>query len=246
MNAVALATGRISRHALLEKRARFFQLELWNRRLELWPRKSPEHPLQVLEPGVGIQSLGFELRNEATLAPYSESGKNFQTAGVVDQDSKTVMISGAFPYVQQRYTLSHELAHLLLHPRLERLHRDRPIDHPEFRKDEVEREADLFASYFLLPAKWVIQAFEASFGRGQFVLDQHTAFALCSTGLEDVLARCRSRRDLSLMLARAVKYNSRPIQPLAARFEVSPTAMAIRLEGLGLIADVTNLLPRRY
>jgi Zn-dependent peptidase ImmA (M78 family) len=99
----------------------------------------------------------------------------------------------------------------------------------------VEAEADLFASYFLLPEKPLRKAFEQKFLTQRFVLDDDTAFALNSKSLNFVRSRCRTLRDLTRILADAEYYNGVRFDSLAKQFRVSIDAMAIRLEELGLV-----------
>jgi hypothetical protein len=86
-----------------------------------------------------------------------------------------------------------------------------------------------------MPRRQVINAFLTSFSQAPFELNENTAFALCSAPLESVAHRFKCRRSISKALAEATFYNGRPILPLWKLFGVSPTAMAIRLEELGLV-----------
>lgn len=51
-----------SRLETIEHHARYLQLDLWNRRLELFAHGVPSDPLRVLEPGVALEMIGFQVR----------------------------------------------------------------------------------------------------------------------------------------------------------------------------------------
>jgi len=71
----------------------------------------------------------------------------------------------------------------------------------------------------------------------RFVLNDDTAYALGTKSRDAVMHRCRSLRDLSMMLARTVTFAGRHTRSLVELFRVTPTAMAIRLEELDLVAE---------
>ena len=118
-----------------------------------------------------------------------------------------------------------------------RIHRDRPMDQVGWYKDQREHEADWFAACFLMPAKQVRSWFGNLFLTEHFILTEQTAFALCTKPIDVVMSRFRTRRDLSIALARANMYGTRPMPSLVELFNVTPQAMAIRLEELDLVAD---------
>lgn len=87
-----------------------------------------------------------------------------------------------------------------------------------------------------MPARLVRERFTGNFGTQLFSLSDGTAFALLGAGLDKARARLKSERVLAKALATAARYNGRQIVPMASQFNVSPTAMAIRLEELGLLS----------
>lgn len=221
----------------IEQRARFTQLELWNLRDELWGKEEID-PLDALEPGVALRLKGFRIETVGTLGEMVSGGKRVQVAGLINRERQLVHIaSSRFSQVEQRFTAAHELAHAILHPNGELLHRDRPADPANWRKDPAERDADFFAACFLMPEKQLRLWFNRLFLTSEFSLNEDTAFALCAKPLDVVISRFRSQRDLALGLARAISYNGRHFKSLTELFRVSPTAMAFRLEQLGLVED---------
>lgn len=65
-----------------------------------------------------------------------------------DEKSKLIAINSALSYGRQRYTAAHELCHLFFHENLKSIVCAKDI---EMNKDPQEQEANMFASYFLMP-----------------------------------------------------------------------------------------------
>jgi Zn-dependent peptidase ImmA (M78 family) len=218
----------------IEAIVRRLQAQLWRRRHELWPARKEVGPLEILDPSVALESIGFALELHETLGQSSGNGELFEIAGVLDTSDSRVQISRRFSPEIRRFTTAHELAHAVLHTG-SGLHRDRALDgSPANRsRDAKESEADIFAAYFLLPEKQVRRVFEEIFLTPRFVLTDETAFALAED-LAVLRRRCRTLRDLTRMLAAAKKYNLEAVNSMTERFGVSTEAMAIRLEELGL------------
>ena len=133
------------------------------------------------------------------------------------------------------FTSAHELGHILLHPKLRQAHRDRPLDGASVSRDPIEREADIFASSYLMPSKLVKERFSKLFQADQFELTDLTVFALWGANGETARQMVKNRRQLSFILATTERYNGKQVVSLASQFKVSPTAMAIRLEELELL-----------
>jgi hypothetical protein len=86
-----------------------------------------------------------------------------------------------------------------------------------------------------MPAKLVRAKFSQIFGSAPFQLSEATAYALLSKDMHQARKKIKNPRDLSFELARAQRYNGKPVTSLAEQFRVSVMAMAIRLEELGLV-----------
>lgn len=234
MNAVRKPAQQLPRRQVIQKRARYLQLELWNRRAELWRQDVPQSPLDVLQPGVGLRISGFEIESRDFIGDDWECGTHVEVAGLLDREIGKVFISSRYSRVVQNFTAAHELGHALLHPHVDVQHRELPVDGPRGQSSWEEREADWFATEFLMPEKQVRKEFAGRFGEGVFRLTDSTAFALCQCSLEKILLRCRVARDLSKMLAETNTYNGAAFPSMASRFSVSSKAMAIRIDELGL------------
>lgn len=136
------------------------------------------------------------------------------------------------------FTAAHELGHAILHPEVAVLHRDRSLGGSDQHRDWREREADWFATSFLMPAKLVRDRFLQAFGTSHFELTDDTAFALSATSVEKIFRVISRTRDLSYKLAETNHYGDKQFMPMNLMFGVSSTAMAIRLEQLGLVAPL--------
>ena len=174
--------------------------------------------------------------------PYVSLGQNreFEVAGTIELHRRIIKYATSFELTSQRFTIAHELGHAALHL-LEGQHRDRPLDGVQNRAllPKNEREANRFASAFTMPRELVISDFIRTFIVVPFVLtEEKTAFAMCGANLRDARHRFRTRRSVSMYLAKTGSFNSGPIKPFHARYEVAPTVAAIRFEELGLVAHV--------
>lgn len=209
---------------------------LWREKESLWDGIPPSDPIELLDPAVALHLIGFEYSLEEGLGKFRGSGGYIEVAGLIDRASRRVHGSRQFPMDVRNFTVAHELGHAVLHQAGGGIHRDRPLDGASLSREPDEIEADKFATYFLMPAKLVRTRFASLFGTDFFELNDDTAFALSGKGVDEVSAQCRTRRDLSRLLADVKRYNSRHFVSLAEQFRVSVGAMAIRLEELELLA----------
>lgn len=232
MNAVI---KRESRQQLIRAQARHLQLTLWNRRFELWGDDAPSDPIDVLQPAVALKVHGFDVESCASLG-YADPGMRTEVAGAIHRADAKVFVSAKYSFTAQNFTLAHELGHVLLHPHIDVKHREISKDGPGASSYWEEREADRFATEFLMPGKRVREEFSWRFGPGEFQLTDESAFLLCASTVDRLLARFRAPRDLSKMLAEGFSFGGVSFPSLAKRFSVSGKAMAIRLDELGLVA----------
>jgi len=208
---------------------------LWKDRASLWNGAVPTDPIDILDPAVALRLVGYECELEEGFVPHHGDGGLVEVAGYIDRTSKTVRISRQFPLNVQTFTAAHELGHAVLHHAMGAVHRDRPMDGLKRSRDQVELEADKFATYFLMPEKLVRSRFSGLFGAEEFKLNEETAFALSCTSLQEFRMKYRTRRDLARLLASTECYDRRHFVSLATQFRVSIGAMAIRIEELGLL-----------
>jgi hypothetical protein len=227
--------GRAFARKDIEEIVRNLQKELWRHRSEIIESADDIDPLQLLDPMLALSALGYSVDIRDSLGQHSAGKDSFEVAGIVDSSDSTVQISRRFAPAMQRFTAAHELGHAVLHEGAG-LHRDRAPDGSSLgTREPREAEADVFASFFLLPEKQVRSAFKRKFLANQFWPSDATAFAIGAGTLRDLLRRCRTERELARMLANAQAYNGIFFNSLADRFGVSSEVMAIRLEELELV-----------
>lgn len=207
--------------ARIEGVVRDTHIKLWLNRKTLW-NGNEVGAIDVLNPTIGAQFFGVVVDDSSDIGRYADDTGLYDIAGLLDRKQKLIRVSRSLPAPKKRFTIAHELGHLLLHPDLV-MHRDRPLD--DYSKannsaDPIEKQANLFAAFFLMPAKLVIEAFELRFGSIPFA---H-------------MTKAGSLRDRAFHFANAEAYAGQRFNSLTSLFGVSPSAMAYRLLELRLIA----------
>ncbi|GJI92538.1 hypothetical protein RugamoR1_57010 [Rugamonas sp. R1(2021)] len=222
----------------IEQRASELQALVWQKRADLWIDSDtgvPTDPVDMLNPDVALRMLGYNFCLVETLGMFSSNVGAFEVAGLLEAQPGRVSVSRQMQQDVRLFTAAHELGHVVLHPHLKEAHRDRPLDGSTQSRAKIEREADKFASSYLMPANLVRTRFSRVFGNAPFFLNDDTAFALLGVGLGEARRRIKNIRSLSRMLAGAERFNGRQVISLVGQFKVSMTAMAIRLEELELL-----------
>lgn len=192
-----------------------------------------------LHPTNGAKVLGYsyaerpDLDLELHLCGTAVSRKRSVIAGVLDRPNRRILVSAKDSLEVRRFTAAHELGHLLLHPELDSVHRDRPIDQCVARPP-LERAADRFAAEFLMPPGWLASVVERMFGKVPIKLNGNLAWWLDPVDPEHLLY-AGPDRDLDVALAIASCTRIGNHTSLREQFCVSATAMALRLMELGLI-----------
>ena len=134
-----------------------------------------------------------------------------------------------YPLREERYrfTLAHEVGHWRLHrPLVQDTQRSIVVCRSSQANERLERQANLYASCILMPRKLVMEWRDKLGNDHPYILRRKSFFGLpydIDPKLAGVL-RFFEQSDL---------YNF--ARPFAEKFRVSPTAMRIRLEKLGLI-----------
>lgn len=218
--------------------ARSLQLEIWNSQNTLLPGQDVQ-PLDVLRPELAAIVLGLEyLEMEDLKSVFAFRGQKFEVAGLIDRQSRRIAVSRNFPPETCRFTAAHEIGHWLLHPG-ETLHRDRPISSQAGSsnpKPPIEKQADKFAAYFLMPPKLLEHEFKMRFGSYlPFEMDDTSAFYLCPDDPGALLWASQDSYDREYAFARCTTFNGKSFDSLAKCFGVSDTAMAIQIREIGLI-----------
>ena len=225
----------------LEQTAKALQNILWEFKDVIWKRPPSEHK-EILKPKNALMLLGYRVESINVAETYDMDGRTMVVAGIIDKPNKTVAVSRALGNQVEKFTTAHELGHALFHQQ-KVLHRERPLDGPEQKEERPieERQADKFASYFLMPEKIVRSAFKSLFGKENFILDADTTFALTFGKTMKESDFKNALRSDPFILARFVADMKLPAKEggvptsLAEIFGVSVEAMAIRLKELGIV-----------
>lgn len=220
--------------ATIERAARSLQLEIYQSAKNLYPSGLPPFT-QLFAPDVAARICGYEYELRPDLGQGGVGRERFQTAGILVLDRQTILISTSFPYETRRFTGAHEIGHIVLHPGLNGLHRDRPLSGDNsMARSEMEREADYFAAYFLAPPKLVRTEFEKRFGKAPVALTHTVAFHLRGASMHELLNAQTNSLVFPAALASAMQFGGRHFKSIAAEFGMSVKAMALRLQELGL------------
>ena len=220
--------------AKIEEEARHLQKEIYRAKSTLFPMNA--HPLTMLRPEVAAQVLDLEYIVMDRI-PTDQYG--LEVAGLLDLPGNAMYISQRFNFRIQRFTAAHEIGHAVLHPNLPGLfHRDLPVFEMQFQKrPQIEQEADYFSACWLAPRKMVTEEFQNRFGKAPLRLSEDVAFHLRGKSTSDLFIEPSGGLKFPCAVASAQKFGGHPFKSLADHFNVSVSAMAIRLRELELVRD---------
>ena len=206
--------------------------QLWKNRNGLWKKDIPNNEIKIINTKKVLKSLGFSHYSEHSLGVDLRNG-SAEIGGIINKELKIVLTSEHRGKAVQNFTLAHELGHALLHTDMV-LHRDIPLHGDKIRstKEPKERQADLFAVYFLMPKNQVIKVFEELFGASQIRKKQLIPYDQDNRNFNKDL------KYYSLILASLTSFKDMSSRETMAKvFNVSKEAMAYRLIKLKLIID---------
>lgn len=215
----------------IELEARKLLAEIEKNAKRLWPNTPPAR-LFMCDPEVACRLLGLHYLPDSHLGSFGGTA----TAGMLDRKAKAVMLSSKQSFEEQRFTGAHEVGHFMLHPDQLQL-RDRALSaQGGLGRPVEEQEADYFAACFLIPPKLVHAAFRTRFPvRAPLTNTGAVCFNLSATNHQYLEGLPPGSIEFALAVARAQSFNGVRFNSLARQFNVSPTAMAIRLMELGLV-----------
>ncbi|WP_057937891.1 cyclodeaminase/cyclohydrolase family protein [Algoriphagus resistens] len=215
----------------IEKTVRALQLELYS-------EAENKDFSSVIDAEKALRFLGYDVIPVDSLGAFDDYDGNVEAAGEVDNIKKVVRISTKYPPWVQKFTMTHELGHAILHYKsLTVLHRDRALESGvvHIKRSQIEVQADKFAALFLMPRKEMLKQFEVRFGSVRLHINQDISFALSGTGLIELKKKYSDRRRLSRFLASTTLFGGVSFASLTEQFNVSMEAMAIRIEELDLV-----------
>jgi IrrE N-terminal-like domain len=221
--------------AEMEAIAREIQVDVWKNQDKLW-RAPPVDLIDFFEPGVAVNRQGFKIENVNSIGYLVERGRRSEIAAELNNGRQLVRVATGFSMPVTRFTLGHELGHIILHPELETVHRDLPLDKAGVVRDPVEVEANRFSACYLMAKSLVINQFKVCYGTDHLKLDEDSSRLLFGVDIERAWFKYKSLRQITEFAARAGSFGQNHFRPLHSQFKVSPGAMAIRLEQLGLVS----------
>jgi hypothetical protein len=235
-----------SRKAFIIERSRQLLIQLWRRRSKLLGSLTTVEDLFPLPIEILIRDLlaiHYEEPVEfAALTSLTLEVSTHETFGFMDRDRGRIVVPQNFKTEWRRFTAAHEVGHWVLHPEV-KYHRDRPLTGAERNKlflPPEEQEANLFAAYLLMPSRTLREYFKRQFGASIDGREpnEELAFWLSTSAGQTIDAIELAKRGAEyrgLLISQASSYQGRRFIPLADRFGVSPTAMAIQLKDLLLV-----------
>jgi IrrE N-terminal-like domain len=226
------------------REARRLLLELWERRREFYP--ADVDPEQMLPPAPGLiatKILGYSLEVPIDIredVPSTDGICTAEVAGTLNRAERRICIAKKLSVTSKRFTLAHEIGHLVLHPGVS-FHRDRPLDgSARGARPRHEWEADQFAAHLLMPPKLLLKVASGCFPCpiDGTIPDADLAFRLSNATGKQITAReLANMKPLrrAIIVASISEFGGSIFKPLASRFSVSPTAMGIQLLELGIV-----------
>ena len=233
----------------VRREARELLIRAWNRRQSIWdgPVTADDiFPLEVRLVAQAVLGVAFEEPEQiSSTTPLSKHTVPIETAGFIDRVGNRIVVAQKFQSDYRRFTAAHEIGHWLLHPNLT-YHRDRPLKGYERfiqERPTEEYEADVFAAELLMPTKPMQRCFLDRFSHVIRLsrLTDSTVFWLRGNSprpparISDFTSR--GTRHLAMLLATCESFEGCHFDSIAKRFGVSPTAAAIQLEELQLVAN---------
>ena len=216
----------------IELKARTLLSEIEKSAASIWPNTQPQR-LFMCEPEAACKVLGLSYFPDQHLGQYGGTA----TAGMLDRSRKAILVSSKQTFEEMRFTAAHELGHWMLHPD-QVMFRDRsPSSYRGEFRPAAEREADQFAATFLMPPKLVLAAFKARFPVREPMINSNTiCFNLSMRNADYLQGLPPGSIEFARAVASADAFNGvRFDKSLARLFNVSVSAMAIRLQELGLV-----------
>jgi hypothetical protein len=233
----ATAFSRVQSRKQIEAKVRDVHAKLWRNRGDLWRGRVPSDPIKMLDPEKALSMFGYRVRRvPGGLGRFQSDGVLVEAAAIIDPKTREVQLSTLPSLAEQAFTLAHELGHVILDSVGQGVHRDRSLNGSSMSRNSDERAADIAAARFLMPENLLMKVFSECFRTERFELNDDTAFALLAKPLSRAERQFPTRRGLSFYLAATEHFDTRGFPSLAARFNVSVGAMAIRLEELRLVA----------
>ena len=215
----------------IEIEVRRLHRKIWDRRHEFCRLGCP--PVELIHPKNAAKVLGYVYEEAPEICDWPPS-RRLLIAGMVDPQGKRVVVSERFAPAVMRFTAAHEIGHIVLHAPRQML-RERATEGPSPARNSEECDADRFASLYLMPERLVCKAIGETFGANlPIVVDDNIAFWLDPSGHHELATAPTATQARALATCRR-NFGGRYITPLHEQFQVSASAMAIRVKEIGAI-----------
>lgn len=231
-----IAPGRAD---FIRSQARDLLIRTWKTYRQLNGTHIDADQMLPLEPRfTAIHVLGWQFEEPEEIVMSDHLGIGREIAGVMNRTARTVSIARKFPVSVRRFTGAHELAHLQMHPNLLSL-RESPFTDDELRRpaSQMEREANLFAAAFLMPARLMRKFFSRRYGQEKIKIteiDDDIAFYFAHGHSASAL-RQMEPVEVAKIFAAATSFIAAKDRSLTEVFGVTATAMAFQWLDLGLL-----------
>ncbi len=217
---------------ILAKKARKL---VWDHRGEIWPYKQVSkldcsNPLAVCE----IKGIKVEKFDDLGASKFNKG----RLPGIYDRGRNLITVNASMSREDQLFTIAHELAHYKMHTGQTQF-RDRPRfnDKNYFEKDQIEWEADYFATCFLMDEDLVKEQFNHRFGTYPMRINENLAWKMCDGNPRKILSTEVNSLEREFAVAKYRGFiGERQFPSLADTFQVSVSAMARRIKELRLVS----------
>jgi hypothetical protein len=89
---------------------------LWRDRETLWPDGVPQDAIDLLDPGIALEAIGYQFDLQEGLGLMPGGGGQIEVAGIIDTKAKIVRVGRQFPASVRAFTAAHELGHAVSSP----------------------------------------------------------------------------------------------------------------------------------
>lgn len=223
----------ISSFADIEEEALELQREMWDRQYSFWPGQKLTR-LDMCDPWRAAEYLDFEVQEGYLTDPNGRVG--VQLGGFLNRPFHLIAIADHLKPTTKRFTLAHELGHVLIHPTMHE-HRELPIHglgEPREPTEPKEKQANHFAGCFLVPGFLLKRAFKAAFRVEQLTLRDDVCQELLGGEFMMLMNSPPSSLAFERRIASVERFQGRQFDSLCTLFKVHPTTMAMRLRQCGL------------
>lgn len=237
----SLQQARVAREKLAEEKARHLLYRYWRQeQARLGRNIDPANLLPIDVAAIARNTLSIDVLDSWNVSSdLTSPSSRTNLAGFVDGRRRKIVVARELPSEVKRFTIAHEIGHLLMHPNRLQFREDPRTDIAlrGGQKSPLEYQADSFAGFLTIPRKIVTDKYERMFGipiDGAKLTENQAYAVLGEKGILSVIANL-SALDLAKLVAEAISLVYGEPRTLSEVFGVSSTAMGIQLLRVGLV-----------